>query len=134
MTRKLYQELASLVVAIANCEKTGNEEWKGKHEDRIVSLVDSYMPSGSGWDRGTKFDFEGSRAERLIFTGTFHHMNGDGYYDGWTDHSIIVTPSLMSGFELRITGKNRNDIKDHLHEIFDYALNREIEPKTATAS
>jgi len=53
-------------------------------------------------------------------------MNENGYYDGWTDHVIHVTPSLTQGFSLRITGTNRNGIKDYLVDIYGTWLDEEV--------
>ena len=124
---KLYRKLASLVQAHINCEISGNKEWFEKHEARIEELVKNYMPSGSGFDCGTKIDLDKSTPEKLVFYTDFHHMNEVGYYDGWTEHRITVRPSLAFGFTLTISGKNRNEIKDYIHQVFDCALNEEIE-------
>ena len=48
-------------------------------------------------------------------------MSETGFYDGWTEHKVIVTPSF-AGIDLRITGRNRNDIKDHIHDCFSSIL------------
>ena len=122
---KLYRELASLVRARLNCEISGNKEWFEKHEARIEELVKNYMPSGSGFDCGTKIDLDKSTPEKLVFYTDFHHMN-EGYYDGWTEHRITVRPSLAFGFTLTISGRNRNEIKDYIHQVFDCALNEEV--------
>ena len=53
-------------------------------------------------------------------------MNENGYYDGWTEHTVTVTPSLQHAFSLRISGRNRNDIKDMMHESFNYALRTDV--------
>lgn len=53
-------------------------------------------------------------------------MDENGFYDGWTEHQVIITPDLQFGFNLRITGLNQNDIKDHLYELFDDALRQDI--------
>ena len=123
---KLYRKLASLVQAHINCEISGNKEWFEKHEARIEELVKNYMPSGSGFDCGTKIDLDKSTPEKLVFYTDFHHMNEVGYYDGWTEHRITVRPSLAFGFTLTISGKNRNEIKDYIHQAFDCALNEEV--------
>src|SRR5690348_16396792 len=107
--RYLYSELAGAVQARRNCEQSGNTEWFDKHSLTIKRLVADFMPSGSGWDSGTHIDLDLSHAEKLVFYGEFHHMNDAGYYDGWTNHTITVTPSF-SGVNLRISGRNRNDI------------------------
>ena len=123
---KLYRKLASLVQAHINCEISGNKEWFEKHEARIEELVKNYMPSGSGFDCGTKIDLDKSTPEKLVFYTDFHHMNEVGYYDGWTEHRITVRPSLAFGFTLTISGKNRNEIKDYIHQVFDCALDEEV--------
>jgi hypothetical protein len=53
-----------------------------------------------------------------VFKTSFHHMNTHGYYDGWTDHIVTVRPDMMSGIRISITGKDRNQIKDYIHEVF----------------
>lgn len=123
--KKLYQEIASTVGAFHRCVHGNNNEWEKKHEEHILKLVYDHMPSGSGWDCATKIDLDSSSEDRLVFYGSFHHMNEVGYYDGWTDHRIFVTPSF-NGFDLRITGPNRNDIKEYLHQLFDAALEQEV--------
>jgi len=67
-----------------------------------------------------------STPEHLVFHCSYHHMNENGYYDGWTDHIVHVTPSLIHGFRLRITGTNRNGIKDYLVDIYRTWLNETI--------
>jgi hypothetical protein len=52
-------------------------------------------------------------------------MNDTGYYDGWTEHTVTVTPSF-SGINIRVSGRNRNDIKDYIHETFSYALRSDV--------
>lgn len=131
MARYLYSELAMLVQAYKNCIASHNEVWQDRHEERILSLVKEYLPSGSGFDCGTKLDIEASHGEKLVFTTSFHHMNEGGYYDGWTEHRIVCTPSF-SGVNLRISGRNRNEIKDYMHEVFYQALMSIPEPKEKT--
>ena len=91
-------------------------------EHYLRRYVRKYTPSGSGLDNGTALDVKASKPERLVFVADFHHMDTNGYYDGWTCHTVIVTPSLACGFVLRITGRDRYDIKDYLYEVYDQAL------------
>jgi|ERR1700688_773043 len=127
MARYLYSELASTVDAMHTCERKPEQygEWAAKHEETISKLVHEHMPNGSGFDCGTQMDCEQSHGEKLVFTTSFHHMNSDGYYDGWTEHTIVVTPSF-SGFNLRISGRDRNDIKDYIHDVFSQTLKTEL--------
>ena len=79
------------------------------------------LPSGSGFDNGTQFDVENSTMDKLVFTTSFHHMSEHGYYTKWTDHTVTVTPSFH-GLNIKVSGRNRNDIKDHIAECFDCLL------------
>lgn len=112
------RELAGKFHAYLNCVKSNNMEWKEKHRDSINAMLEN-LPSGSGIDAGTKFDWDKSTPERLIFTFGFHHLNENGYYDGWTEHKAIVTPSLYFGINVNITGRDRNGIKDYLSDLFN---------------
>lgn len=137
MRQTLAKHISSLVMAMENCQKRIEnpindddkhlaEIWFKEHRKSIDRLCATYMPQGSGFDRGTYFDDENSTSEKLIFHTHFHHMNENGIYDGWTDHKVIVTPSF-TGYLIRIGGRNRNDIKDHIHDAFNDALDMEIE-------
>jgi len=126
MARKRYQVIATAAQARINCEEKGNTEWFDRWTETIEKET-AELPSGSGIDSAPKFDFDASTPEKLVFDFGYHHMNEVGYYDGWTDHRLIVTPSLQFGFHLRITGKDRNQTKDYLYEIFQSALSEEVE-------
>lgn len=127
----VYQKLAMLLQSIANCQNTHNKEWERKHEESVRQIVRDFMPSGSGWDEGTKIDMVESGPNMLYLYGSFHHMNEFGMYDGWTSHVIRVRPSLADGFYMTIGGQNRNDIKEHLHEMFDICLRDMIRQEKA---
>ena len=126
LTRKLYRELAILVDARKRCSENNKHEWYSKHTARIEMLIGEHMPSGSGIDSGVKIDYDKSTGDKLVFNTAFHHMDTHGGYDGWTEHRVIVKPSLMHGYTVTITGRNRNDIKDYLAELFSYSLDQEL--------
>ena len=125
---KLYEKIAHLINAIDNCANRTprNTEWEDRHTDTIEQLIKDMMPSGSGIDRGTEIDFYRSTDQKLVFTFGFHHMDEHGGYDGWTEHKAIVTPDLAFGMKLKITGRDRNFIKEYLHETYHYALTQEV--------
>ena len=123
---KAYRKIASLLTAIENCKITGNAEWEKRHFITIERIIKDHFPSGSGFDSGTTLDMGESNGEKLVFYTSFHHMDENGFYDGWTEHKVIVTPSLSFGYNLRITGKDRNDIKEYIADCFIEALEREI--------
>jgi hypothetical protein len=122
---KLYQRLANKISAIRNCEASGNSEWLDRHEDELQTLVKEHLPSGAGFDAGTTLDYDlQSTPERLVFQTSFHHMSEHGYYIKWTEHSVIVTPSLQHGINIRVTGRDYRDIKEYIAECFHTALNQ----------
>ena len=124
---KIYQALAECVDARQNCIKSGNDGWKVKWEEKIQAVMETRMPSGSGWDCGTKIDLDSSTGEKIVLYGSYHHMNENGMYDGWSEHTITVHPSLQFGFRLTVSGRDRKEIKDYLHETFDFVLREEVE-------
>jgi hypothetical protein len=129
--RPAYQALAALVQAVENCQRAGNAEWEEKHSRNAQQIVADYFPSGSGWDIGTELVLEESNAEKLVFRGAYHHMDEGGGYDGWTEHDVVVKPSLASGYRLSISGRDRNSIKEYLHEIFSAALDLSVAQESA---
>jgi len=102
-----------------NCEwrKTVNDAYHAQCESRLDKL-EAELPHGSGIDCGCKIDREKSGKNKVIITTSYHHMNDDGYYDGWTDHKIIFTPCLSDGPDMRITGRDKRQIKDYLNDVF----------------
>ena len=114
----LYSKIANLFCAYNNCVKSGNNEYKNIHEDALNQLVKDNFPSGSGFDKGTKFNWEKSSRNKLVFNISFHHMDDNGYYCGWTDHEVIITPDLVFQYDIRVTGKNYRDIKEYIGEVF----------------
>lgn len=119
---KVYQKIASTVFALRNCT---DNDWCERHDERLSRLVRDYMPSGSGFNNGTSIDID-SCSGRLVFCADFHHMNEHGYYGGWTEHKIIVKPDLVFGFDICVTGRNKNDIKEYIADTFHHALNQDI--------
>ena len=129
---KVYAAMAQKVTAIQNCRQSGNTEWEERHSQALKELID-LMPSGSGIDGGMQFDEGASSGEKLVFHFSFHHMDKNGMYDRWTDHTLTVRGSLAFGRRLTISGRNRNDIKEYLYEIFDSVLTEELEPAGETS-
>jgi hypothetical protein len=100
-------------------------EWLDKHQATLEELM-AAAPSGSGFDSGTKLD-DSSTPDKLIFTTEFHHMNQGGFYDGWTSHSIVVKPSFEFGEIIDIKGRDRNQIKDYIADVFQSFLTDLVE-------
>ncbi len=112
-TMMFYRELA---IAI-NWLSTVNDAYRSMAEDKFNRLVEM-LPHGSGLDAGCKVLLEESSGDKIVIQADFHHINEHGYYDGWTEHKVIIRPCLMYGYTIRITGKDRNYIKDYLFNLF----------------
>jgi hypothetical protein len=130
---KVYQKLATAIDAYHRCVKEGNELWEEKHKETIDAIMDT-APSGSGIDHGTTLDLDASTANKLVFTFGYHHMDEMGGYDGWTEHALRAYPSFVCGVELTISGRDRNDIKDYLYEVYQGWLSEEWEVNYKTSS
>ncbi len=133
-TSKLYKVFAVTIDALKRCIEYSSKPnavhphlWIEKHQSKIDRLMDQYAPSGSGIDSGTTLDLEASSDNKLIFHCGYHHMDENGYYDGWTDHTITVKPSLARDFTLTVSGRDRNGIKSYLSDIFYEFLETFIE-------
>jgi len=134
----IAQRLASLVTARENCIVSCNN-WRTNHENNIRALVREYLPHGSGFDAGAELMLEpeklvgyrspqASNSEKLVFVTSFHHMDEHGAYDGWSDMTIVVTPSF-SGINVTVRGKDRDGIHEYAAEVFRDALMQIERPK-----
>lgn len=110
-------ELSNSFQAWQSCTDKGWVEVAYGHQETIDKMLEC-LPSGSGLDSGVKFNWQLSKPNRLLFNTSFHHMDEHGGYDGWTDHAIVVTPRFLDGYDVKVTGRNRNLIKDYLEELF----------------
>lgn len=111
---------AQLVRIFHNGEPKFTDMWTP-----VLEHIDSELPSGSGFDSGSTFEIGSSSSDRLVFNTSFHHMDDVGCYDGWTGHNVIVTP-CFDGFDIRVTGKNKNGIKDYIAECFRNVLSEYV--------
>lgn len=113
----------SFVQYIAQC--AARYRWFDREDSgRATSIrhgLDDYMrnqgPRGSGFDNGTTLDLDASHATKLVFITSFHHMDEHGGYDGWTEHKVVATPAFY-GFDTRVTGRDRNQIKEYIGDVF----------------
>jgi hypothetical protein len=125
-TKPLYARLAAQCDIYRRNVDSG-DPFADMARDRLDELASEYLPSGSGFDSGCYVELDESRADKVVIRCDFHHMNETGHYDGWTTHRAIVTPCLISGYALRITGKDKNGIKEYIGDTMADALEQGIE-------
>lgn len=115
---KVYQALAQAI------EGRSDAKWADIMRGKIYNIMKG-APSGSGIDNGTAFIPGECNKKQLVFYVEYHHMDEYGGYDGWSYHRVIVTHDL-TGLNIRITGKNRNGIKDYLSDLYYQWLTKEV--------
>lgn len=137
MSRTVIQVIASAIQARANCIKSGNKEWQEKWEERLKEMEDR-LPSGSGFDRGTKIDLDRSWPYRqpasfITLTTSYHHMNEYGYYTHWSDHELIVRPVFEGSIDITVRGTTAEGEdadegwEDYVSELFHTKLSEIVE-------
>jgi hypothetical protein len=126
-TYPIYKRIAILLEWQARID--GNA-YECQPSAELRQIMKDFAPSGSGIDCGTTLASD-STAQKLIFDVSFHHMDQMGGYDGWTEHKVIVTPSMAMDYDLRITGKNRKDIKTYLYDVYSDFLSQKIRYNSA---
>lgn len=122
---KLYKYLANQLSRIDYMRRNDRDGEARGICDQVTAFVKEHFPSGSGFDTGTHLDWDKSTVNKLVFRTEFHQMDGNGAYDGWTQHEIIVKPSFLYDCDIRITGRDRNQIKDYIDEVFTSILSRD---------
>lgn len=123
---KLYQKIASTIIAIRNCEKSGNSEWLEKHKDTLYDIEKNVLPHGGGIDSGCKINVEKSNENKIVIDVPYHCMDEHGYYAGWRDYQIVIKANLAFDFTVDIKGRDYNGLKDYLADIFHHVMNEEV--------
>ena len=128
METKLYQEFAQRIQAKKHCEQKENVEWQTKHTIALEKLID-LLPHGSGLDYEWTIDYDKSNAEKVVLTMAYHAMDEMGGYDKVIYFTLTITPSLIHGFNLAITGNfgKYQDVKEYLYDILGESLSQTID-------
>ena len=112
---KVYQALAQAVEGMRD----------GKRMEEKVYNIMKRAPSGSGIDSGTSFIPGECNREQLVFFTEYHHVDENGYYDARTYHRVIATHDLL-GLNIRVTGRNKNNIRDYLTKVYRDWLTKDV--------
>lgn len=106
-----------------NCRQTNNILWLPKWKQAIDELL-KHLPHGNGInaEAGIQLDWENSTPGNLRFNFSYQHMNDHGYYDGWTEHELIIQSSSIGGFNLQVTIEGEVEDKDEIIEYLEQML------------
>lgn len=128
MKRLMYVELAHVLGTLRSLRDKASSE----HDEKMLTMWEewlsrlvSMLPSGSGIDNGTSVNEASSHVGKIVLETAYHHMDEYGGYDGWTNHTITITPTFGSIY-VRMSGPNRNQIKDYLFDTYHEALNMDV--------
>jgi hypothetical protein len=70
---------------------------------------------------------EKSAPDKLCFQVGFHHMNENGYYDGWSHFTLVVRPSFIDPCgTMLLKGRDRDQIKEYLYDVYNADLGQII--------
>jgi hypothetical protein len=122
---KNYQALSQFISARNNCSESANTIWLEHWEERIKYFIEK-LPSGSGID--SHWNLLYNNPEKIVLANSYHCMDDVGYYDGWIDFKVRITPSLLFDMRLEVIGnfsqrhnkyRNvKNYIEQALYEFF----------------
>jgi len=91
-----------------------------------LTLLQELLPNGNGMRRQINCMILLESTKKRIVIGTAYWHPNDNYETSrWTEHKVVITPSFEGEINIRITGKNENNVKDYLYDIFREALMKE---------
>ena len=108
---KLYQKIA----------RVASQKNAMLKRDEFV-MLQKLLPIGNGIEKECVILLKSTEKRIVIDTAYWHYETSR-----WTDHQIVITPSFEGEINIRVTGKNVDNIKEYLHEVFREALMKEYE-------
>jgi hypothetical protein len=124
MNRKVYAHIANLFHSATTAT---NPYWAKAWKHILIEVIQEHLPSGSGFDNGCSLNFEESKTNKLVINCDYHHMDENGYYDGWSYNKIVITPDLRWEFNMKLVNmKGGKKLKDYDREYFIDTLNHHL--------
>ena len=127
---KIYKRLAKIANSRLRCLNSIKFPQEiENYENEINNIMKNSLPHGSGIDNGCSFNYDKSHNNRLVINSAYHCMNENGYYDGWVDFIVVLTPDLELDYTLNIRGNfgKYNHVKDYLYQIFHNSFDQEVD-------
>lgn len=125
MNRPIYAAMAEAITAYQNCVAKGNELWANRWLDRLKQL-ENLLPVGSGSGFFDVHLFALYRfKEEIRIDLSYLFTDEHGVYDGYRDYQVVIKPSLFLGVKLTVKGRDRNDIKTYIRDVYYQALTSE---------
>lgn len=118
---KMYEEL----YLAWRWRQQANEKFEDMAQARLDAVFD-LLPSGSGFDSGTKV--ESIDASKMTLYSAFHKMNEHGSYVGWDEFRVVVK-AAFDGIDIRIfstAGGIKPEDRDYYADAFHDALTQDV--------
>jgi len=96
-------------------------------QSEIKWVLNGMLPHGSGIDADWIISFK-NKSNKIYISNSYHHMNEDGYYDGWSDFTVIINLLGNEYFKLVFNGTEsqrlakKYDIRDYLESYLSECL------------
>ena len=103
------------------------ESVRERHNDVLDFIEKELLPSGSGFDSGTKINREKTTDTRIVLDTAVHPLTDAGYYTAWKHFSIIVSASHLFGFTVKSSKKLPWNIREWVLDTFNEVLDTEVE-------
>lgn len=117
LPKKLAHYIASACAAERRCNKHNNS-FADRWDDLLTLIEKNLLPHGSGIDCGCKIVREKCDDSRITIEFSYHHMNENGVYVGWSEYRVTARPGLEIDLSLTITGQDRNGLKEYFADLF----------------
>jgi hypothetical protein len=124
----VYKKIAQALTVINNPDAM--DKYIEQEYLNLEWIQENVLPSGSGFDSGCKIDHIKSTPNKIVIRCDYHHMNENGYYDGWTYHEVIIKPCLAYDHDMKITGRDKRDIKNYILDVIYEAIEGKITNKS----
>lgn len=95
-----------------------DKKWVVPSKARLSELLEP-LPRSNGLDAGVVFDWNRSKPNKFIFSFNYYYRDKRGDRSGWTRHQLIITAGYFNKFYMRITGRNKNKMKESLLTLFN---------------
>jgi len=129
----LYRALAEAMQSLRNCEASKPTSpsggWATRWANVVRELVSS-LPHGSGFDSDPRISLQQSKPDRIVIDGSFHKMDSNGYYCGWSDFRVTVKPTF-DGIDVDARGAGSTDLNDYIAETYRHALCEHVDINAA---
>ena len=108
-----YSDIAR---AVNGYHMTDNPETKAFQEN-LIKHFEAELPVNEFFIE-RKVDIQRSIAQRLVLLVRYKHQPEYKCHNSITNHQVIITPCMMHGFIVRVTGPDRRGAKEKIENCF----------------